>query len=103
VGDQFHFNPETYLELIHREVPAYEQLQDSVADATSDFSAPAVLDLGVGIGVTSQRILAQHPGAQIVGIDESPAMLDYAHRALPAADLRVARFKTHSRAVRSIS
>ena len=93
MGDPFHFNPETYLELIHREVPAYEQLQDSVADATSDFSALAVLDLGVGIGVTSQRILARHPGAQIVGIDESPAMLDYARRALPAADLRVARLQ----------
>jgi hypothetical protein len=30
-GDQFHFDPATYLERIRAEVPAYAELQDAVA------------------------------------------------------------------------
>jgi hypothetical protein len=34
-GDQFHFDPATYLETIRAEVPAYDELQDAVAEATA--------------------------------------------------------------------
>src|SRR5512133_3705830 len=51
------------------------------------------LDLGVGTGVTSQRVLTEHPDAQLVGVDESSAMLEHARRALPAGDLRSARLE----------
>jgi hypothetical protein len=34
-GDQFHFNPATYLEMIREELPAYDELQDAVAEATA--------------------------------------------------------------------
>jgi SAM-dependent methyltransferase len=93
VSDQFHFHPEAYLELVRSEVPAYDRLQDVVAQATSGLDARSILDLGVGTGVTAQRVLAEHPSARLVGIDESSAMLDHAHRALPAADLRAARLE----------
>jgi tRNA (cmo5U34)-methyltransferase len=93
VGDQFHFHPEAYPELVRSEVPAYDRLQDVVARATSGAGAGSILDLGVGTGVTSQRVLAEHPGARLVGVDESSAMLDHACRALPVADLRTARLE----------
>jgi tRNA (cmo5U34)-methyltransferase len=93
VGNQFHFHPEAYLELVRSEVPAYDRLQDVVAQVTSGLDARSILDLGVGTGVTSQLVLAEHPGARLVGVDESSAMLDHARRALPAADLRAARLE----------
>jgi tRNA (cmo5U34)-methyltransferase len=93
VGDQFHFHPEAYLELVRSDVPAYDRLQDVLAQAMSGLDARSILDLAVGTGVTSQRVLAEHPGAQLVGIDESSAMLEHARRALPTADLRAARLE----------
>jgi tRNA (cmo5U34)-methyltransferase len=93
VGDQFHFHPEAYLELVRSEVPAYDRLQDVVAQVTSDLDARSILDLGVGTGVTSQRVLTEHLDARLVGVDESSAMLEHARRALPAADLRTARLE----------
>jgi SAM-dependent methyltransferase len=93
VGDQFHFHPEAYLELVRSEVPAYDRLQDVVAQATIGLGARSILDLGVGTGVTSQRVLAEHPSARLVGVDESSAMLEHARRALPAADLRAVRLE----------
>lgn len=93
VVEQYHFHPEAYLELVRSEVPAYDRLQEVVAQATSSLSARSILDLGFGTGVTSQRVLAEHPGARLVGVDESPAMLEHAHRALPGADLRAARLE----------
>jgi tRNA (cmo5U34)-methyltransferase len=93
VGDQFHFRPEAYLELVRGEVPAYDRLQDVVAQVTSGLDARSILDLGVGTGVTSQRVLAEHPDARLVGVDEGRAMLEHARRALPDADLRTARLE----------
>jgi tRNA (cmo5U34)-methyltransferase len=93
VGDQFHFHPEAYLELVRSEVPAYDRLQDVVTQVTSGLDARSILDLGVGTGVTSQRVLTQHPDARLVGVDESSAMLEHARRALPDADLRTARLE----------
>jgi tRNA (cmo5U34)-methyltransferase len=92
-GDQFHFHPETYLELVRREVPAYDRLQDEVVNAARGLEPDRVLDLGVGTGVTSRRLLDDYPGVRLVGIDESEAMLGHARRALPSADFRVARLE----------
>ena len=93
MGDQFHFHPEAYLELVRSEVPAYDRIQDVMAEVTSGLHARSILDLGVGTGVTSQRVLTEHPDARLVGVDESSAMLEHARRALPAADLRTARLE----------
>jgi tRNA (cmo5U34)-methyltransferase len=93
VADQFQFDPDTYLDVIRREVPAYERLQDRIAGAAAERTAATLLELGVGTGVTGQRVANVHPGAHLVGIDESAGMLEHARRALPDADLRVARLQ----------
>src|SRR5215207_10742224 len=53
-GDEIPLRPATYLERIREEVPAYECLQDAVADPTADIHAERVLELGVGTGQTSR-------------------------------------------------
>jgi tRNA (cmo5U34)-methyltransferase len=88
---QFHFDPDRYLELMHEEVPRYEELQDETARATAGVEAAAILELGTGTGETARRVLALHPGARLVGIDESAEML--AATDLPGADLRVGRIE----------
>lgn len=93
-GAQYHFDPDTYDDLIAREVPAYQTLQSEVVVATRGLAAERILDLGTGTGVTALAVLAEHPGAQIFGIDKSAAMLTRARSVLPAnADLRVARLE----------
>jgi trans-aconitate methyltransferase len=72
---QFHFDPDTYLELMAREVPAYAELQERLADATAGVEARRILDLGAGTGETARRVLARHPTATLVAVDESPRML----------------------------
>jgi tRNA (cmo5U34)-methyltransferase len=90
---QFHFDPDSYLELMAREVPAYARLQDEVAAASGAGPVRDMLDLGTGTGETARRVLAAHPGARLVGLDASEAMLAVAREALPGADLRVARLE----------
>jgi tRNA (cmo5U34)-methyltransferase len=90
---QFHFDPDTYLDLMIEEVPAYERLQAEVAAATRGIGAPRILELGTGTGETARRVLELHSGAQLTGIDASEAMLARAREALPNADLRVARLE----------
>jgi tRNA (cmo5U34)-methyltransferase len=90
---QFHFDPDTYMELMRTEVPAYGRLQDEVADATEGIEAGSVLDLGTGTGETLLRVLERHRGAAAVGIDQNPGMLEAARTRLAGVaevDLRVA-------------
>ena len=91
---QFHFDPTSYRALMAEEVPGYERLQDEAA-AASTAVAPArrVLELGTGTGETALRVLKLHPGAQLVGVDVSEAMLGHARAALPDAELRIARIE----------
>jgi tRNA (cmo5U34)-methyltransferase len=84
---QFHFTPERYLELMHAEVPDDERIQDELAAATGGVAAQAVLELGVGTGETARRVLDRHPGAGLVGIDESEEMLAAARAALRGRDV----------------
>jgi tRNA (cmo5U34)-methyltransferase len=90
---QYHFDPDTYLDVVRAEVPGYAELQDELARATTGVAADRVLELGVGTGETSVRVLALHPSAQLVGIDESEGMLACARERLGHADLRVRRLE----------
>ena len=83
---QFHWDPDTYLELMRSEVPDYERLQDEVAHACAAPPVPvrAMLELGTGTGETAGRVLLAQPDAELVGIDASRGMLDAARDALPA-------------------
>jgi tRNA (cmo5U34)-methyltransferase len=75
--------PEDYGEVVAT-IPGYERLQDETVAATRDLSPQAILELGVGTGATSARLLAAHPNARLVGLDASAPMLDAARAALPA-------------------
>jgi tRNA (cmo5U34)-methyltransferase len=81
---QFHFDPVTYLDMMREEVPAYHRLQDAVAAASDHdgVEVSRVLDLGSGTGETLAAVLARHPGARAIGVDESAHMLDEARRRL---------------------
>jgi tRNA (cmo5U34)-methyltransferase len=88
---QFHFDPDSYLELMAAEVPAYGRLQDEVAAVCRP--AARMLELGTGTGETARRVLARIGRGELVGIDASERMLAHARRVLPGADLRVARLE----------
>ena len=82
---QFHFDPTTYAEMIHDDIPAYDQLQDELVAASGPDGRTVrrVLELGTGTGETARRLLARHPDAFLVGVDESTEMLAAARASLP--------------------
>lgn len=88
---QFHWDPESYLQLMAEEVPAYARLQDEVAAATEGAAPRRALELGTGTGETARRVLSRHTNAALVGVDASGEML--AHAGLPGADLRLRRLE----------
>ena len=90
---QFHFTPERYIGVMTKEIPRFEEFQDAVAAATDGMDARTMLELGTGTGETARRVLALHPRAELVGVDESEQMLAEARKTLPGADLRVARLQ----------
>src|SRR5437867_13251624 len=71
---QFHEDPDTYLDAIRAEVPRYDELQDEAVGAIP-FPPARVLELGVGTGETTRRVLAAHPGAELTGLDSNPEMV----------------------------
>lgn len=87
---QFHWNPDTYLEMIRAEVPSFDALQEA-AVAAVPFAPEKVLDLGIGTGETSRRLLDAYPGARITGLDSSPEMVFRARRL--GIEVRLARME----------
>jgi tRNA threonylcarbamoyl adenosine modification protein (Sua5/YciO/YrdC/YwlC family) len=94
LAGQFHFDPGRYADMIRADIPVYERLQAEVA-AVSGSPARRVLELGTGTGETARALLERHPDAELVGIDESSAMLGTARSRLPADRvlLRVGRLE----------
>jgi tRNA (cmo5U34)-methyltransferase len=90
VTHQFHFDPDTYLANMREDIPVFDELQEETARATEGIDVQDILELGVGTGLTSKRVLEAHPLAHLVGIDESEAMLAAADI---AGDLRVSRLE----------
>jgi len=90
---QWHWDPETYLQNMLDEVPSYPELQEQAAAAAEDVEARTILELGIGTGETTRRVLASHAGAQLTAIDSSPEMLERAREVVPDADLRLARLQ----------
>lgn len=70
----FSWKPEGYLDLIHEEVPGYDELQDQ-AIAAIPFAPQRVLELGMGTGETTRRLLEAYPDAWVIGLDSSPDMV----------------------------
>lgn len=74
MSEQFHVNPETYLDEIRAEVPRYDELQEETIQAIP-FSPQRVLELGVGTGETTRRLRARYPDAELTGLDSQPEMV----------------------------
>ena len=79
---QYHFDAGTYAEEIRADLPAYDALQEELAGATGA-GARRILELGTGTGETARRLLARHPDAVLVGVDENEQMLAVASGVLP--------------------
>ena len=80
---QFHFDAGSYDTAIQDEIPVYAELQEQLELASGD-AARRILELGTGTGETARRLLVRHPGATLVGVDESNEMLSVARARLPA-------------------
>jgi tRNA (cmo5U34)-methyltransferase len=71
---QFHWKPDEYLDLMRAEVPRYEELQEQ-AIAAIPFAPERVLELGMGTGETTRRLIEAYPDAWVIGLDSSPDMV----------------------------
>jgi tRNA (cmo5U34)-methyltransferase len=90
VTQQFHVDPNTYLERIRAALPGYDDLQDQAVRAIP-FEAHDVLELGIGSGETTKRVLGRFPDAKITGVDVSPEMVSRARKL--GVEARVARIE----------
>jgi tRNA (cmo5U34)-methyltransferase len=88
---QFHWNPETYLDLIREEVPRFEELQDRAIDAIP-FTPDRVLELGFGTAETTRRLWERYPESRITGIDSSSEMV-FKARELGWEQMRLGRIE----------
>ena len=87
---QFDWTPEVYLERIRAEIPGYDDLQDQ-AVAAIPFPPERVLELGMGTGETTRRLIEAHPDAWVVGLDASPDMVFRARKSYD--DVQLARME----------
>jgi tRNA (cmo5U34)-methyltransferase len=72
--NQFDWTPEIYLERIRAEIPAYDELQDQ-SIAAIPLPPERVLELGMGTGETTRRLIEAYPEAWVIGLDSSPDMV----------------------------
>lgn len=88
---QFHWNPESYLDVIHAEVPRYDELQEQ-AIAAIPFAPKRVLELGFGTAETTRRLWERYPDARITGLDSSADMV-FKARELGWEEMRLGRIE----------
>lgn len=74
MSEQFHSDPETYLEAIRAEVPRFDELQEAAIAAVPG-DPRRILELGIGTGETTRRLTRAYPEAEITGLDSSPEMV----------------------------
>jgi tRNA (cmo5U34)-methyltransferase len=84
------WNPDTYSDEIRAEVPRYEELQTRSIEAIP-FPPRRVLELGIGTGETTRRLLERHPDADVVGLDSSSEMVFRARQM--GIEVRLARME----------
>jgi tRNA (cmo5U34)-methyltransferase len=87
---QLDWTPEVYLERIRTQIPRYDELQEQ-AIAAIPFSPERVLELGMGTGETTRRLIEAHPDAWVVGLDSSPDMVFRARQSYD--DVQLARME----------
>ena len=87
---QFDWKPDTYLELIRSEIPRYDELQEQ-AIAAIPFPPERVLELGMGTGETTRRLIEAYPDSWVIGLDSSADMVFRAREAYD--DVQLARIE----------
>jgi tRNA (cmo5U34)-methyltransferase len=87
---QLDWTPEVYLERIRSQIPRYDALQEQ-AIAAIPFPPERVLELGMGTGETTRRLIEAHPDAWVVGLDSSPDMVFRARQSYD--DVQLARME----------
>ena len=87
---QFDWTPEIYLERIRTQIPRYDALQEQ-AIAAIPFPPERVLELGMGTGETTRRLIEAHPDSWVVGLDSSPDMVFRARQSYD--DVQLARME----------
>jgi len=87
---QFDWTPDEYLERIRAEIPRYDELQ-AEAIAAIPFPPGRVLELGMGTGETTRRLIEAHPDAWVIGLDSSPDMVFRARQTYD--DVQLARME----------
>ncbi len=79
-----------YLERIRSQIPRYDELQEQ-AIAAIPFPPERVLELGMGTGETTRRLIEAYPDAWVVGLDSSPDMVFRARQTYD--DVQLARME----------
>mgnify|MGYP001815047062 CR=1 FL=1 len=80
----------TYLASVRSQVPRYDELQSAAIDAVP-FEPETVLELGIGTGRTTARLLQRFPGARITGLDSDPNMVFRAREQI--SDVKLGRIE----------
>src|SRR4051794_36606845 len=88
--DRFDWKPDTYLELIRSQIPRYDELQEQ-AIAAIPFPPERVLELGMGTGETTKRLIEAYPESWVIGLDSSADMVFRAREAYD--DVQLARIE----------
>jgi tRNA (cmo5U34)-methyltransferase len=88
--NRFDWTPEIYLERIRSQIPRYDELQEQ-AIAAIPFPPERVLELGMGTGETTRRLIEAYPDAWVVGLDASPDMVFRARQTYD--DVQLARME----------
>jgi tRNA (cmo5U34)-methyltransferase len=86
----FDWTPDEYLERIRARLPRYDELQEQ-AVAAIPFPPERVLELGMGTGETTRRLIEAYPDAWVVGLDASPDMVFRARQTYD--DVQLARME----------
>src|SRR6185295_12524596 len=88
--ERFDWTPEVYLERIRSQVPRYDELQEQ-AIAAVPFAPERVLELGMGTGETTRRLIEAYPDVWVVGLDASSDMVFRARQTYD--DVQLARME----------
>jgi len=88
--NRFDWTPDVYLERIRSQVPRYDELQEQ-AIAAIPFPPERVLELGMGTGETTRRLIEAYPDAWVIGLDSSPDMVFRARQTYD--DVQLARME----------
>lgn len=87
---KFDWTPDEYLERIRARLPRYDDLQQQAVEAVP-FPPERVLELGMGTGETTRRLIEAYPDAWVVGLDSSPDMVFRARQTYD--DVQLARME----------